>query len=95
MAGLYDEWTGPDGPAIKSYTILTCGPNELMAPIHDRMPCILKPEEEDYWLMRETGEPEWLQRFLAPYPAEQMEAFPVSRAVNDPANDAPELLKPA
>jgi putative SOS response-associated peptidase YedK len=94
MAGLYDTWTAPDGSPIKSYTILTCGPNELTATIHDRMPCILKPEGEDLWLMPENRDPAWLQRLLAPYPAEQMEAFIVSRAVNDPANDSPELIKP-
>jgi putative SOS response-associated peptidase YedK len=94
MAGLYDVWTGPDGLPIKTYTILTCGPNALMVPIHDRMPCILKPEEEDYWLIPENREPEWLERFLAPYPSEQMEAFMVSREVNNPANDSPELIKP-
>jgi putative SOS response-associated peptidase YedK len=95
MAGLYDTWTAPDGRPIKSYTILTCGPNALTAPIHDRMPCILRPEEEDLWLMPENREPQWLQRFLAPYPAEQMDAFPVSPAVNNPANDFPELIRPA
>ena len=94
MAGLYDTWTGPDGQPIKTYTLLTCGPNELTAQIHDRMPCILKPEEEDLWLMPENRDPEWLQRLLAPYPAEQMEAFMVSRAVNDPDNDSPELIRP-
>ena len=93
MAGLYDVWTGPDGPPISSYTILTCGPNGLTAPIHDRMPCILKPDAEASWLMPENRDPAWLQRFLAPYPAEQMEAFPVSRAVNDPANDSPALIE--
>ena len=45
MAGLYDTWTAPDGQPIKTYTILTCGPNALMAQIHDRMPCVLRPEE--------------------------------------------------
>jgi putative SOS response-associated peptidase YedK len=93
MAGLHDVWTGPNGLPIKSYTILTCRPNELTAPIHDRMPCILKPEEEASWLMPENRDPARLQRFLAPYPAEQMEAFPVSRAVNDPANDSPALIE--
>jgi len=94
MAGLYDTWAAPEGQPVKTYTILTCGPNELTAPIHDRMPCILKPEEEDLWLTPEDGDPRWLQRFLAPYPAEQMEAFMVSRAINDPANDSPELIRP-
>ena len=94
MAGLYDTWTGPDGQPIKTYTILTCGPNALTARIYDRMPCILRPEQEDDWLMPENRDPAWLQRLLAPYPAEQMEAFMVSRAVNDPAHDCPELIKP-
>jgi putative SOS response-associated peptidase YedK len=95
MAGLYDTWTAPDGQPIKTYTILTCGPNALTAQIHDRMPCILRPEEEDYWLMPESRDSARLQRLLEPYPAEQMEAVMVSRAVNDPANDSPELIKPA
>jgi putative SOS response-associated peptidase YedK len=94
MAGLYDEWRGPDGLPIRSYTILTCGPNELMAPIHDRMPVVLPPKAEELWLDPKAELPA-LNQLLQPYPASQMEAYMVSRAVNDPSNDSPELIRPA
>jgi putative SOS response-associated peptidase YedK len=94
MAGLYEEWIGPEGLPIKTYTILTCHPNQLMQPIHDRMPVILKPELEAAWLDPRMELPR-LNQMLKPYSAEWMEAYPVSRAVNSPFNDAPELIKPA
>jgi len=58
------------------------------------MPCILKPEKEDFRPIPENGDREWLQRFLAACPAEQMEAFTVSGAVNNPVDGSPELIKP-
>ena len=89
MAGLYDEWIGPDGLPIKSYTILTCGPNELMGPIHDRMPAILRKEDYDRWLSAEPDPHE----LLRPFPSEPMRIWPISTRVNSPLNDDEELLK--
>src|SRR4051794_30871015 len=79
FAGLYDLWRDPEGRTVKSYTILTTGPNELMAGIHNRMPVILRREDEDEWLNPANTEPEHLLPLLRPYPADEMDAYPVSR----------------
>lgn len=94
MAGLYDTWTAPDGRKVASCTVITTEPNGLMAGIHNRMPVILRPEHEALWLDRSRFEPELLQSLLVPYAEEEMEAYPVSPAVGNVKNDAPELLLP-
>ncbi len=90
LAGLYDE--SPDG--IASYAIVTTTPNELVAPLHDRMPAILRPEDEADWLSRDLTDPHAARALLRTYPAEAMVADPVSPAVNNPRNDGPELIAP-
>ncbi len=74
--------------------ILTCEPNALMAQIHHRMPCILLPEDEETWLDPEVTEPAALLGCLGPYPAEEMEAYPVSEAVNNARTEGSQLLLP-
>jgi putative SOS response-associated peptidase YedK len=93
FAGLYDIWRDPQGVDHYSYSIITTTPNELVAPVHNRMPVILHRDGEGSWLDA-SAQPAQLQALLAPYSAEQMEAFPVSRIVNNPANDSDELLQP-
>ena len=68
--------------------------NELMSQLHERMPVILQRDDEEEWLDREVTDPAQVQRLLGPYPAEEMEAVPVSRKVNNVRNDGPELLEP-
>ncbi len=95
LAGLYEHWKAPDGSWLSTCTILTTEANELMRPLHDRMPVIIAPEHYALWLapgLRDVGP---LQELLAPFPADQMAATPVSKAVNRVANDGPELLAPA
>lgn len=92
FAGLYDTWRDADGQVVRSYTILTTEPNAVMAPIHNRMPVILRREDEDDWLDPENTEPKHLLPLLRPYPARAMAAYPVSRMVNSPANDTPTIL---
>jgi putative SOS response-associated peptidase YedK len=94
FAGIYNVWTNPKGEAVPTYAIITTEPNELMAPIHNRMPVILPREDEAEWLDVDQTEPEQLLHFLRPYPAAEMEAYPISGLVNRPGNDSPELLKP-
>lgn len=94
FAGLYDLWRDDEGNELHSYTIITTTPNAVVAPIHNRMPVILRREDEDVWLDTDAG-PAQLRSLLAPYPADEMEAFTVSRAVNSPANESAELLQPA
>jgi putative SOS response-associated peptidase YedK len=50
LAGLWDVWRKPDGKRVESFTIITTEPNELVRPIHNRMPVILLPEDEEQWL---------------------------------------------
>ncbi len=87
LAGLWDVWNDPDGQPITSGTIITTAPNELVSPIHDRMPVILAPESYELWLAEGGQRPEELAACLKPYPAGQMEIFAVSTWVNNPRND--------
>jgi putative SOS response-associated peptidase YedK len=74
-------------------TIITIGANSLVSPIHERMPVILQPKDFPTWLAPGEQKADLLQECLQPYPAEDMEAYPVSRAVNNPAAEGEELLK--
>jgi len=87
MAALYDTWQSPDGRKISTCTIITTSPNELMQNIHDRMPVILKPEDEAAWLNRNEPEIGDLLEMLKAYPAEEMKAYPVSPLVGNVKND--------
>lgn len=97
MAGLWERWRpkNGEGEPIESCTILTCGPNELIADIHDRMPVILEPHEYDRWLDPEATDAAGLAELLDPYPAELLEAYPVSRRINSPGHEGPECAAPA
>jgi putative SOS response-associated peptidase YedK len=95
FAGLWDVWSSPDGSQIRSCTIVTIEPNELMAPIHNRMPVILPPDAYAQWIDSAVRTPESLQALIKPYPAEEMAAYPVSTLVNSPKNDRPECVVPA
>lgn len=74
MAGLYDTWTQPDGDEVQTCAIITCAPNTLMAPIHNRMPVILLSEDEDAWLNPDMTEADEIVRYLRPYPDDLLEA---------------------
>ncbi|WP_136606380.1 SOS response-associated peptidase [Paenibacillus dokdonensis] len=89
MAGLYDIWVREDGSKLATCTVITTQPNSLMEPIHDRMPVILRPEDELRWIERGAVNTEELQELLIPYPAGEMEAYPVSSTVNSVKNDSP------
>jgi len=94
FAGLWDSWNTPDGSLIKSCTIITTEPNELTGIIHNRMPVILHPRDYAKWLDPSPQTPDQLKPLLKPYPADLMDAYPVSTLVNTPANDIPELVVP-
>lgn len=87
FAGLWEEWEAPDSSPLRTCTLITVEPNELMAPIHNRMPAILRREDEDAWLDSELKDTDSIVALLKSYPAKSMEAFPVSRRVNAPQND--------
>jgi putative SOS response-associated peptidase YedK len=95
FAGLWEAWRDRHGEEVRSYTIITTAPNELMAPIHNRMPVILPRDAEELWLNPDETEGERLRELLRPYDASEMEAWPVGRAVNNPRNDSPELISPS
>ncbi len=93
FAGLFDTWTNPAGEKIHSCTIITTKPNEVVADIHDRMPVILRQEDEGLWLDREKNDIDLLQSLLVPYDADQMRAYPVSSMVGNVKNDLPECIE--
>ncbi|QHW34415.1 SOS response-associated peptidase [Paenibacillus rhizovicinus] len=94
MAGLYDTWTSAEGIKLSTCTILTTAPNSLMAPIHDRMPVILQREDEATWLDRSMNDPQVLNRLLQPFPAEQLEAYPVGAGVGSVKKDDDSCIAP-
>ena len=95
FAGLYDEAADPDGEALGSYAIITTAANPLVVPLHERMPAILRADDEAEWLSRDVTDPHQVERLLHPYPAEAMVAYPVGTAVNNVRHDGPDLIEPA
>ena len=94
FAGLWELWSSPDGSEIRSCTIITTQPNSLLEPIHNRMPVILSHEAYPLWLATEDRQAGQLNELLVPYPADEMIAYPVSKLVNSPQYDSPDLIKP-
>ena len=90
MAGIWEEW-GKEADKRETCAIITIGANELMAPIHDRMPVIVSPETYARWLDPAN---ESASELLVPYPAEEMLAYAVSTRVNTAKNDDPALIEP-
>jgi putative SOS response-associated peptidase YedK len=95
FAGLWDSWNGPDGSQVRTCTIITTEPNELMSLIHDRMPVILHPRDYAKWLDETPQTPDILKPLIKPFPADRMDAYPVTPLVNKPENDSPELVVPS
>ncbi len=93
MAGMYDIWKDAGGREIKTFTIITVDANKLVAKIHDRMPAILEEKNEKKWIDKNTKISK-VPEYLMPYPGENMEMYQVSKKVNKPINDEPELIKP-
>ena len=92
FAGLWETWHPEGQPPVSTCTVLTTEPNELMAPIHNRMPVILDPASETAWLDPETPPAARLE-LLRPCAPDDMEAFPVSRRVNSPSMDDASLIE--
>ena len=94
FAGLYSDWQPPEGEVIRTCTIDTTEPNKLLEPIHNRMPVIIQPEDRDKWLDPDELEPDNLLPLLGPYPSDELDAWEVSKTVNSPSNDNPQLIQP-
>jgi putative SOS response-associated peptidase YedK len=94
MAGLWQRWEPDDGNGadpLDTVTILTTEPNDLIEPLHHRMAVVLSRDEEETWL---TAGPEERAELCRPYPDDDLEAYPISTAVNDPSNDSPGIIEP-
>jgi putative SOS response-associated peptidase YedK len=96
FAGLWSTWVDREHGGtipVETFTILTTDANDLMRPLHDRMPVIIDPENFDLWLDPKIEDAAKLQPLLVPHASEGFEAFPVSRNVNSPAHDAADCIE--
>ena len=93
MAGIWEAWKSPEGKTLYTCSVITTGPNELMKDIHDRMPVILKPEDEKTWLNPSISDTNDLNKLLIPYDEVLMETYEVSSLVNSPRNNTVELIQ--
>ena len=95
FAGLYENWLDKEtGEEIDTFTIITTQANEVLEPIHERMPVILKSKNYDKWLDVEEHDTEKLEKLLVPYSAKEMESYAVSKDVNVPILDSEMLIEP-
>lgn len=93
FAGLWER-NDKTGQTVETCTIITTTANEMMSPLHDRMPVIIPPEQYDLWLDPEEHDVTQLERLLQPFPSDEMTAYPVSTVVNSPKNDLAECVEP-
>jgi putative SOS response-associated peptidase YedK len=90
FAGIWEEW-GKDEDSVRTCAIITTEPNELLSPLHNRMPVILREEDYEGWL---GGDLHQAESLLVPYPASEMRGYPVSKQVNVPTVNGRELVRP-
>ncbi|MBR0565518.1 SOS response-associated peptidase [Azoarcus sp. L1K30] len=93
FAALLEHWAGTDGPLL-TFAILTTAANELMRPIHDRMPVILQPDDYAAWLDPGITDAQIVHELAGQFPPEQMALHPVNRAVGNPRSQGPGLIEP-
>lgn len=89
FAGIYES---PAGPRPANFLLFTTTPNQLMAPVHDRMPAILTEDAARRWIAPGAIDTEEFKRATTPLPADELELRPVSTLVNSPRNDGPECI---
>lgn len=97
FAGIYSVWRDPSKPEagpMVTCSILTTEPNELVTPIHNRMPVILPPDAYFQWMNPENQESAALSGMLRTFDADRMKAYPVSKEVNSSREDRPEMIEP-
>jgi putative SOS response-associated peptidase YedK len=95
FAGLWEHWEGEGDQIINSCTILTTEANEVLRPVHDRMPVILHPEDYELWLDTDVRKLDLVKEVMKPYPAREMVGYPVSISINSPRSQGAELIKRA
>jgi putative SOS response-associated peptidase YedK len=94
MAGLWEQWHGKDDETIESCTIIVTEANALVRDLHDRMPVIVAPEDYAAWLDPQNTDAEGLRKMLPPADSAPWTLVEVSRKVNSPKNDSPDLIEP-
>tara|TARA_R110002095_G_scaffold149662_1_gene129371 strand:- start:1903 stop:2589 length:687 start_codon:yes stop_codon:yes gene_type:complete len=94
MAGIWEQWSSPDGTELETCSVLTTAANALLETIHPRMPVILRPEQYERWLSSDSTPLPQVEKLLQTFPAEDMQVFPVSSYVNQVAHDSPECITP-
>lgn len=94
LAGLWEHWQGPEGSEMETMAIVTTTANRTVAPLHDRMPVVLAPETFDIWLDTKTYSAKDAALLLQPAAPTLLEAIAVSKALNNPRNDGPEVQAP-
>jgi len=95
FAGLWEHWRDAGGQPVETFTIITTAPNDLVRPLHNRMPAILNPDHYTDWLDPDLNDPDRLDRLLHPCPDDWLAAHAVTTRVNSPTNDDPACLAPA
>jgi len=93
FAGLWSAWKSPDGQSLNTYTILTTSANEKLSSLHARMPVIVPPGQYNKWLAPDSSLTA-VRELLTPFPSEEFDYYPVSKEVNSPKNNRPEILQP-
>ncbi len=94
FAGLWDQWDSHNAGRIESCTIITTDANELISPLHNRMPVIVDPRDYDRWLDADLVDTRLLKEMLKPYPSDELKAYPVGKTVNSPVNESPRCIEP-
>jgi len=94
FAGLWDRWRSGDGISLKSFAIITTAANELLQPLHDRMPVIVPPDRWAPWLGEAVATDNELKAMLSPYPGAAMTFWPVDRKIGNVKNDSADLFTP-
>ena len=95
LAGLWSGWKDPKTEEIRrTFSIITGTPNDVVRELHDRMPVVLGDDAWPRWLDPNLGDPGELQALLLPLDDLELEAYPVSRLVNNVRFDGPELIEP-
>lgn len=92
LGGVWESWRAPEGAILRTCCLITTGPNDIMLPVHDRMPVIVSPDDYEAWL---TGEASAAQALVKPFPTDEMQAWAVSRRVSRSGEEGADLIRPA
>jgi putative SOS response-associated peptidase YedK len=91
LGGVWESWRAPDGNILRTCCLITTGPNEIMLPVHDRMPVIISPDNYEAWL---SGEADDALDLVRPYPTAGMQKWAVNKRVSRSVEEGPDLVLP-